>query len=80
MAKPILLLSRNRPNDVSPKNVSFEETLETMRSRDCKANIEGYRSEMRLLNSFANPNTFMTMSHSNLERRIMPQREICTTP
>ncbi|TNV84581.1 hypothetical protein FGO68_gene7679 [Halteria grandinella] len=69
-----------KPEKCSPikELKTFHDVMETMQSRNCKDNIDSYRSEMRLLNSFANPNTFMTLSHTNLERKISPPR--CTTP
>lgn len=41
-----------------------------LKSRNCFKNIQTYKTEMRELTGFANPQSFMTVSHSNLTRNI----------
>ena len=49
---------------------TFEDVLDLLQSRNCKLNMQAYKSEVKNLESFANPTSFMTMSHSNLERQL----------
>lgn len=49
---------------------TFEDVLDLLQSRNCKLNIQQYKTEAKNLESFSNPTSYMTMSHSNLERQL----------
>ena len=63
-----------------PKNTLANETLLSLRSRNCKENISSYKSEMRLMTSYQNPNAFITLSPTNIEKQLRPKRLLNMTP